>query len=154
MVDNQVKCGTVNQWFSDQGLLGYKSVTSVFNYPRPLFATLAAVSVPKKKRKLKNLNKKEAGDVLDAFKEGVAPTSMRKQDPKVHPSPAESDKVCLMSIAAYGVLHVTQKPVLNTELLLKHAQNPTWQACPNLGGTQLPAIMGTFIGLWCPEGSR
>ncbi|XP_026994560.1 eukaryotic translation initiation factor 4 gamma 1 isoform X3 [Tachysurus fulvidraco] len=29
----------------------------------------AAVSVPKKKRKLKDLNKKETGDVLDAFKE-------------------------------------------------------------------------------------
>uniref|UniRef100_A0ABM5G412 Eukaryotic translation initiation factor 4 gamma 1 isoform X3 n=1 Tax=Pogona vitticeps TaxID=103695 RepID=A0ABM5G412_9SAUR len=55
--------------------------------------TQAAVSVPKKKRKLKNLNKKEAGDVLDAFKEGAAPTCTRKRDPKVHPSPAESDKV-------------------------------------------------------------
>lgn len=34
-----------------------------------LFIPHAAVSVPKKKRKLKDLNKKETGDVLDAFKE-------------------------------------------------------------------------------------
>lgn len=33
------------------------------------FLLHAAVSVPKKKRKLKDLNKKETGDVLDAFKE-------------------------------------------------------------------------------------
>ncbi|KAK3531632.1 hypothetical protein QTP70_025819 [Hemibagrus guttatus] len=33
----------------------------------------AAVSVPKKKRKLKDLNKKETGDVLDAFKEPPPP---------------------------------------------------------------------------------
>ncbi|XP_060743869.1 eukaryotic translation initiation factor 4 gamma 1-like isoform X5 [Tachysurus vachellii] len=32
-------------------------------------STMQAVSVPKKKRKLKDLNKKETGDVLDAFKE-------------------------------------------------------------------------------------
>nr|XP_020441839.1 eukaryotic translation initiation factor 4 gamma 1 [Monopterus albus] len=32
----------------------------------------AAVSVPKKKRKMKDLNKKEAGDLLDAFKEVCA----------------------------------------------------------------------------------
>lgn len=36
----------------------------------PVFLSLAAVSVPKKKRKMKDLNKKEAvGDLLDAFKE-------------------------------------------------------------------------------------
>ncbi|XP_060799381.1 eukaryotic translation initiation factor 4 gamma 1-like isoform X2 [Neoarius graeffei] len=34
-----------------------------------LESTMQAVSVPKKKRKLKDLNKKETGDVLDAFKE-------------------------------------------------------------------------------------
>uniref|UniRef100_A0A3P8PWZ7 Eukaryotic translation initiation factor 4 gamma 1 n=1 Tax=Astatotilapia calliptera TaxID=8154 RepID=A0A3P8PWZ7_ASTCA len=39
-----------------------------------VFLSLAAVSVPKKKRKMKDLNKKEAvGDLLDAFKEVVAP---------------------------------------------------------------------------------
>uniref|UniRef100_A0A669B4E6 Eukaryotic translation initiation factor 4 gamma 1 n=1 Tax=Oreochromis niloticus TaxID=8128 RepID=A0A669B4E6_ORENI len=38
----------------------------------PVFLSLAAVSVPKKKRKMKDLNKKEAvGDLLDAFKEPV-----------------------------------------------------------------------------------
>uniref|UniRef100_A0A7N8YIJ2 Eukaryotic translation initiation factor 4 gamma 1-like n=1 Tax=Mastacembelus armatus TaxID=205130 RepID=A0A7N8YIJ2_9TELE len=42
----------------------------------------AAVSVPKKKRKMKDLNKKEAvGDLLDAFKEVVAP-------PEPEPAPA------------------------------------------------------------------
>lgn len=36
----------------------------------PSFLLIAAVSVPKKKRKMKELNKKEAvGDLLDAFKE-------------------------------------------------------------------------------------
>lgn len=35
-----------------------------------VFLPVAAVSVPKKKRKMKDLNKKEAvGDLLDAFKE-------------------------------------------------------------------------------------
>lgn len=35
-----------------------------------VFLPVAAVSVPKKKRKMKELNKKEAvGDLLDAFKE-------------------------------------------------------------------------------------
>ena len=35
-----------------------------------VFFSVAAVSVPKKKRKMKELNKKEAvGDLLDAFKE-------------------------------------------------------------------------------------
>lgn len=35
-----------------------------------VFLFIAAVSVPKKKRKMKDLNKKEAvGDLLDAFKE-------------------------------------------------------------------------------------
>lgn len=35
-----------------------------------VFLLVAAVSVPKKKRKMKDLNKKEAvGDLLDAFKE-------------------------------------------------------------------------------------
>ncbi|KAB5550135.1 hypothetical protein PHYPO_G00050330 [Pangasianodon hypophthalmus] len=36
-------------------------------------STIPAVSVPKKKRKLKDLNKKETGDVLDAFKEPPPP---------------------------------------------------------------------------------
>uniref|UniRef100_A0A672IKW1 Eukaryotic translation initiation factor 4 gamma 1 n=1 Tax=Salarias fasciatus TaxID=181472 RepID=A0A672IKW1_SALFA len=43
---------------------------------------VAAVSVPKKKRKMKDLNKKEAvGDLLDAFKEVVVP-------PEPEPAPA------------------------------------------------------------------
>ncbi|TKS81437.1 Eukaryotic translation initiation factor 4 gamma 1 [Collichthys lucidus] len=44
----------------------------------------AAVSVPKKKRKIKDLNKKEAvGDLLDAFKEVVAP-------PEPEPAPTRA----------------------------------------------------------------
>lgn len=40
-----------------------------------VFLPLAAVSVPKKKRKMKDLNKKEAvGDLLDAFTEVCACT--------------------------------------------------------------------------------
>ncbi|XP_072546958.1 eukaryotic translation initiation factor 4 gamma 1-like isoform X2 [Salminus brasiliensis] len=35
--------------------------------------TMQAISVPKKKRKMKDLNKKEAGDLLDAFKEPTPP---------------------------------------------------------------------------------
>lgn len=36
----------------------------------PFFVSVAAVSVPKKKRRMKDLNKKQAvGDLLDAFKE-------------------------------------------------------------------------------------
>lgn len=39
-----------------------------------VFLASAAVSVPKKKRKMKDLNKKEAvGDLLDAFKEVGGP---------------------------------------------------------------------------------
>ncbi|KAI5098581.1 eukaryotic translation initiation factor 4 gamma 1, partial [Silurus meridionalis] len=38
-----------------------------------LESTMQAVSVPRKKRKLKELNKKETGDVLDAFKETPPP---------------------------------------------------------------------------------
>lgn len=44
----------------------------------------AAVSVPKKKRKMKDLNKKEAGDLLDAFKEEQV---VAKPEPEPAPSP-------------------------------------------------------------------
>uniref|UniRef100_A0A674D8L4 Eukaryotic translation initiation factor 4 gamma, 1a n=1 Tax=Salmo trutta TaxID=8032 RepID=A0A674D8L4_SALTR len=47
----------------------------------------AAVSVPKKKRNMKELNKKEAiGDMLDAFKEAVAPATEPSSSP-AEPSP-------------------------------------------------------------------
>uniref|UniRef100_A0A8C1WF57 Eukaryotic translation initiation factor 4 gamma 1 n=1 Tax=Cyprinus carpio TaxID=7962 RepID=A0A8C1WF57_CYPCA len=57
----------------------------------------AVVSVPKKKRKMKDLNKKEAGDLLDAFKEPTPPepeaTPPVKAEPEssapVAPPPAE-----------------------------------------------------------------
>ncbi|XP_029700293.1 eukaryotic translation initiation factor 4 gamma 1 isoform X1 [Takifugu rubripes] len=77
--------------------------------PPPLTATpalvettmQAAVSVPKKKRKIKELNKKEAvGDLLDAFKEELvvappepAPTPVQETKPPVvaSPPPEEAD---------------------------------------------------------------
>ncbi|KAK7155995.1 hypothetical protein R3I94_006155 [Phoxinus phoxinus] len=46
----------------------------------PPESTLQAVSMPKKKRKMKDLNKKEAGDLLDAFKEPTPP------EPEVAPA--------------------------------------------------------------------
>ncbi|XP_076833025.1 eukaryotic translation initiation factor 4 gamma 1 isoform X1 [Brachyhypopomus gauderio] len=53
-----------------------------------LESTMQAVSVPKKKRKMKDLNKKEAGDVLDAFKEpsppqpeATPPAKAEREDP-------------------------------------------------------------------------
>ncbi|TSK67162.1 Eukaryotic translation initiation factor 4 gamma 1 [Bagarius yarrelli] len=60
-------------------------------------STMQAVSVPKKKRKLKDLNKKETGDVLDAFKEppppkpeATPPVKSEEADPApVAPPPAE-----------------------------------------------------------------
>nr|XP_061781404.1 eukaryotic translation initiation factor 4 gamma 1-like isoform X1 [Nerophis lumbriciformis] len=54
--------------------------------PTALVETTAAVSVPKKKRKMKDLNKKEAvGDLLDAFKEEniVVPP-----EPEIVPAPS------------------------------------------------------------------
>uniref|UniRef100_A0A671XZL3 Eukaryotic translation initiation factor 4 gamma 1 n=1 Tax=Sparus aurata TaxID=8175 RepID=A0A671XZL3_SPAAU len=61
----------------------------------------AAVSVPKKKRKMKDLNKKEAvGDLLDAFKEVVAPPEPESAPTRVPetqppaalpPAPEEAD---------------------------------------------------------------
>ncbi|KAL6472010.1 hypothetical protein MHYP_G00206600 [Metynnis hypsauchen] len=60
-------------------------------------STMQAVSVPKKKRKMKDLNKKEAGDLLDAFKEPVPPQpeavtlakTEREEPAPVAPPPAE-----------------------------------------------------------------
>uniref|UniRef100_A0A8C6LYL9 Eukaryotic translation initiation factor 4 gamma 1 n=1 Tax=Nothobranchius furzeri TaxID=105023 RepID=A0A8C6LYL9_NOTFU len=53
--------------------------------------SLAAVSVPKKKRKMKDLNKKEAvGDLLDAFKE-PAPAPEPKPPAASPPVPEEAD---------------------------------------------------------------
>ncbi|KAJ1087472.1 hypothetical protein NDU88_000643 [Pleurodeles waltl] len=52
----------------------------------------AAVSVPKKKRKIKDLNKKEAvGDLLDAFKEPQvsSPAPEKSSTPSVPPPPTE-----------------------------------------------------------------
>ncbi|XP_035389822.1 eukaryotic translation initiation factor 4 gamma 1 isoform X2 [Electrophorus electricus] len=46
-------------------------------------STMQAVSVPKKKRKMKDLNKKEAGDVLDAFKEPSLPQTEATPSAKV-----------------------------------------------------------------------
>ncbi|KAL1260327.1 hypothetical protein QQF64_008154, partial [Cirrhinus molitorella] len=63
----------------------------------PSESTMQVVSVPKKKRKMKDLNKKEAGDLLDAFKEPAPPepeaTPPVKAEPEspapVAPPPAE-----------------------------------------------------------------
>ncbi|TRY92224.1 hypothetical protein DNTS_023800 [Danionella cerebrum] len=63
----------------------------------PTESTMQAVSVPKKKRKMKELNKKETGDLLDAFKEPAPPepeiTPTVKAEPEipvaVAPPPAE-----------------------------------------------------------------
>ncbi|XP_052472565.1 eukaryotic translation initiation factor 4 gamma 1 isoform X1 [Carassius gibelio] len=63
----------------------------------PSESTMQVVSVPKKKRKMKDLNKKEAGDLLDAFKEPTPPepeaTPPVKAEPEspapVPPPPAE-----------------------------------------------------------------
>ncbi|XP_051966667.1 eukaryotic translation initiation factor 4 gamma 1-like isoform X2 [Xyrauchen texanus] len=54
----------------------------------PPESTMQAVSVPKKKRKMKDLNKKEAGDVLDAFKEPTPPEP--EATPPVKVAPPES----------------------------------------------------------------
>ncbi|XP_051535237.1 eukaryotic translation initiation factor 4 gamma 1-like isoform X2 [Myxocyprinus asiaticus] len=51
----------------------------------PSESTMQAVSVPKKKRKMKDLNKKEAGDVLDAFKEPTPPEPVATPPVKVEP---------------------------------------------------------------------
>uniref|UniRef100_A0A672ZTJ3 Eukaryotic translation initiation factor 4 gamma 1 n=1 Tax=Sphaeramia orbicularis TaxID=375764 RepID=A0A672ZTJ3_9TELE len=58
-----------------------------------VFPPVAAVSVPKKKRKMKDLNKKEAvGDLLDAFKE-VSPAPAPESLPPAAslPAPEEAD---------------------------------------------------------------
>ncbi|XP_016346712.1 eukaryotic translation initiation factor 4 gamma 1-like [Sinocyclocheilus anshuiensis] len=63
----------------------------------PSESSMQVVSVPKKKRKIKDLNKKEAGDLLDAFKEPTPPepeaTPPVKAEPEspapVVPPPAE-----------------------------------------------------------------
>ncbi|KTG47005.1 hypothetical protein cypCar_00042276 [Cyprinus carpio] len=63
----------------------------------PSESSTQVVSVPKKKRKMKDLNKKEAGDLLDAFKEPTPPepeaTPPVKAEPEstapVAPPPAE-----------------------------------------------------------------
>ncbi|XP_052431777.1 eukaryotic translation initiation factor 4 gamma 1 isoform X2 [Carassius gibelio] len=63
----------------------------------PSESSMQAVSVPKKKRKMKDLNKKEAGDLLDAFKEPTPPepeaTPPEKAEPEsttpVAPPPIE-----------------------------------------------------------------
>ncbi|XP_030634609.1 eukaryotic translation initiation factor 4 gamma 1 [Chanos chanos] len=53
-------------------------------------STMQAVSVPKKKRKLKELNKKEAvGDLLDAFKEPVPTPPEPEATPPVKTEPEE-----------------------------------------------------------------
>uniref|UniRef100_A0A670ID71 Eukaryotic translation initiation factor 4 gamma 1 n=1 Tax=Podarcis muralis TaxID=64176 RepID=A0A670ID71_PODMU len=55
--------------------------------PNPLCNSLVAVSVPKKKRKMKDLNKKEAvGDLLDAFKGG---SEIENKPPVPAPEPEE-----------------------------------------------------------------
>lgn len=52
------------------GIVGYLLNRSHLGPPLPPSFLLVAVSVPKRRRKIKELNKKEAvGDLLDAFKE-------------------------------------------------------------------------------------
>ncbi|KAG8136243.1 putative Eukaryotic translation initiation factor 4 gamma 1 protein [Naja naja] len=65
----------------------------------PLYDSLVAVSVPKRKRKMKDLNKKEAvGDLLDAFKEVSEGGSETENNPPVpalepeEPVPARSQE--------------------------------------------------------------
>uniref|UniRef100_A0A8C6YJK5 Eukaryotic translation initiation factor 4 gamma 1 n=1 Tax=Naja naja TaxID=35670 RepID=A0A8C6YJK5_NAJNA len=62
----------------------------------PLYDSLVAVSVPKRKRKMKDLNKKEAvGDLLDAFKEGGSETENNPPVPALEPEepvPARSQE--------------------------------------------------------------
>ncbi|KAG5269823.1 hypothetical protein AALO_G00206560 [Alosa alosa] len=60
--------------------------------PAPESTMQAAISVPKKKRKMKDLNKKEAvGDLLDAFKETVpTPPEPEKTTPIVPPPKEEA----------------------------------------------------------------
>lgn len=54
--------------------------------PHVFASLLVAVSVPKKKRRMKELNKKEAvGDLLDAFKEVSVPRHLRTS---LRPSPS------------------------------------------------------------------
>uniref|UniRef100_A0A670ZST9 Eukaryotic translation initiation factor 4 gamma 1 n=1 Tax=Pseudonaja textilis TaxID=8673 RepID=A0A670ZST9_PSETE len=61
-----------------------------------LYNSLVAVSVPKRKRKMKDLNKKEAvGDLLDAFKEGASETENNPPAPAPEPEepvPARSQE--------------------------------------------------------------
>ncbi|KAK2846861.1 hypothetical protein Q5P01_009860 [Channa striata] len=69
--------------------------------PAPIETTMqAALSVPRKKRKMKELNKKEAGDLLDAFKEEQvvappvlehAPTPAPETQPPAASPPATED---------------------------------------------------------------
>ncbi|XP_016395654.1 eukaryotic translation initiation factor 4 gamma 1-like [Sinocyclocheilus rhinocerous] len=55
----------------------------------PSESSMQVVSVPKKKRKMKDLNKKEAGDLLDAFKEHTPPEPEATPPVKAEPeSPA------------------------------------------------------------------
>lgn len=65
--------------------LGHVDAASVPS-PHILASLLVAVSVPKKKRRMKELNKKEAvGDLLDAFKEVSVPRHLRIT---LHPMPS------------------------------------------------------------------
>ncbi|KAL0965959.1 hypothetical protein UPYG_G00288670 [Umbra pygmaea] len=62
--------------------------------PSEDISTQAAVSVPKKKRNMKELNKKEAiGDMLDAFKEEAAPAAELLSSAPSEPSPVATPPV-------------------------------------------------------------
>uniref|UniRef100_A0A8C7E705 Eukaryotic translation initiation factor 4 gamma 1 n=1 Tax=Naja naja TaxID=35670 RepID=A0A8C7E705_NAJNA len=79
--------------------LGPADVSLLMCLSIPLYDSLVAVSVPKRKRKMKDLNKKEAvGDLLDAFKEVSEGGSETENNPPVpalepeEPVPARSQE--------------------------------------------------------------
>ncbi|XP_075330157.1 eukaryotic translation initiation factor 4 gamma 1 isoform X6 [Odontesthes bonariensis] len=94
--------------------------------PAPVEATMqAALSVPKKKRKMKDLNKKEAvGDLLDAFKEEqvVVPP-----EPEPAPAPAPETKCPTASPPALEEADLTwedKEDKLDAENIQPDAPNP------------------------------
>jgi len=57
----------------------------------------AVVSMPKKRRKMKDLNKKEAGDLLDAFKE-VCRRAQKQPRLCVHSITIAQSKACSLCV--------------------------------------------------------
>uniref|UniRef100_A0A8C6YEB4 Eukaryotic translation initiation factor 4 gamma 1 n=1 Tax=Naja naja TaxID=35670 RepID=A0A8C6YEB4_NAJNA len=75
--------------------LGPADVSLLMCLSIPLYDSLVAVSVPKRKRKMKDLNKKEAvGDLLDAFKEvsSLHITTLEPEEPVPARSQEETDE--------------------------------------------------------------